>query len=144
MKAVYILPFEIDAYDEVLALWQRCEGVGLSTADTRENIDSYLKRNPGLSFVALINGQIVGAILCGHDGRRGYIHHLAVHPNCRRQGVARQLVDHGLTALSAAGIQKCHLFIFNDNSEGILFWKSVGWIYRSDIHVMSKTIEGQT
>jgi len=135
-----ILPFEIKAYDDVYALWRRCEGLGLSSADLREAIESYLDRNPGMSFVAKANDSIVGAILGGHDGRRGYIHHLAVDANWRRRGIARQLVEKCLHALKESGIQKTHIFIFNDNANGIAFWKSIGWIGRSDISVISKTI----
>lgn len=136
-----IAPFTIEHYDDVRALWQGSEGVGLSEADEREHIASYLQRNPGMSFVATSDDSVIGAALCGHDGRRGYIHHLAVHPDYRRQGVGRQLVDRCLAALRTVGIQKCHLFIFNDNVSGIKFWKNVGWIYRSDISIISKTIE---
>ena len=131
----------IETYDEVLTLWQQCEGIGLSSADSRENIQSYLKRNPGMSFVARTQSLLVGAILAGHDGRRGYIHHLAVHPEWRRQGLGRQLVDRCLQVLKGAGIQKCHLFIFNDNTGGIDFWKSVGWEFRKDISVISRKLE---
>ena len=141
MIGISISRLTIDAYDDVLPLWQQCEGVGLSDADSREGIQSYLDRNPGMSFVATDNGRVVGAVLAGNDGRRGYIHHLAVHPDWRRQGIARQLVAHCLAVLTEAGIQKCHIFIFSDNADGLGFWKSGGWTPRSDISVMSKTME---
>lgn len=127
-------------YDDVLALWKQCEGIGISEADSRESIMSYLARNPGMSFIAQAHGRPVGAVLAGHDGRRGYIHHCAVHPNCRRQGIGRQLVNRCLDALKDAGIQKCHIFIFNSNDDGIAFWKSMGWTTRTDISVLSRTI----
>ncbi len=130
----------MENYDEVYALWQSCAGVGLSSADSRGSIASYLDRNPGLSFIAKLQETIIGAILCGHDGRRGYIHHLAVLENYRRLGIGRQLVDHGLEALQAEGIQKCHLFIFRQNESGIAFWQAIGWTYRQDIRVMSAHI----
>ncbi|RJQ60867.1 MAG: GNAT family N-acetyltransferase [Desulfobacteraceae bacterium] len=136
-----IAPFDIELYDDVFTLWQQCEGVGLSDADSRPNIQLYLERNPGMSFVALFEGKIVGVVLAGHDGRRGYIHHLAVHPGYRRKGLARRLVGCCLSVLAVSGIQKCHLFIFNDNHNGIEFWKSTGWTYRSEISVVSKNIE---
>lgn len=129
----------ITDYDEVLALWQRCEGVGLSDADSLRNIRQYLDHNPGRSFVALMDDKVVGAVLAGHDGRRGYIYHLAVHPDCRRHGIGRNLVDRCLKALIDSGIMKCHIFIFNDNVAGIEFWKAAGWMPRSDIGVISKT-----
>jgi len=135
-----ILPFTPDHYDQVHALWQQSEGVGLSAADSRENIQVYLERNPRMSFVAMSDGVVIGAVLCGHDGRRGYIHHLAVAPQWRRRSVGRQLVDRCLGALRDTGIQKCHLFIFNQNHDGIAFWKSIGWTQRGDISIMSKDL----
>ena len=133
----------IETYNEVLTLWQQCKGIGLSSADSLENIRSYLERNPSMSFLARTQGQLIGAILAGHDGRRGYIHHLGVHPEWRRQGLGRQLVDQCLQILRSEGIQKCHLFIFNDNTGGIAFWKSVGWDFRKDISVISRKIEAE-
>ncbi|MBN1381498.1 MAG: GNAT family N-acetyltransferase [Deltaproteobacteria bacterium] len=138
---VTISPFGIETYDEVFALWRQCDGIGLSDADSRDNIRAYLERNPGLSFIATVDGAVVGAILAGHDGRRGYIHHLAVHPKFRRRGIARQLVDRCLKLLTASDIGKCHIFIFNKNADGLAFWTSVGWLWREDISVMSKNIE---
>ena len=135
-----ILQFDIESYEDVLALWKRCEGVGLSDADSPQAIRVYLERNPGMSFIAKADGSIVGAVLGGHDGRRGYIHHLAVDIVWRRQGIARRLVETCIHALKKAGIQKTHIFIFNNNVDGIAFWKSVGWTHRSDISIISKTI----
>lgn len=133
--------FTMELYDNVLALWQQCEGVGISGADSRDSIRSYLDRNPGMSFVATDGGNVVGAALAGHDGRRGYIYHLAVHPDYRREGLGRQLADRCLQALKSSGIQKCHILVFNDNAHGIAFWESIGWTTRSDIGVISKFID---
>lgn len=138
MEAVAIKPFLIGQYDGVFALWEDSEGVGLSGADRRDQISAYLERNPGMSFVALEGNKIVGAILGGHDGRRGYIHHLAVAERYRRRGIGRKLVDHCLSALAQVGIQKCHLFIFHQNEAGITFWEGNGWEMRQDIKVMSR------
>ena len=138
---IEISPFAIAAYDDVLALWEQCEGVGLSEADTRESIQAYLTRNPGMSFVATADGALIGAVLCGHDGRRGYLHHLAVLPQWRRRSLGRRLVQHCLGALKQARIQKCHIFIYNHNQSGIAFWKSVEWTPRGDISIISKDIE---
>src|SRR5579871_722647 len=98
--------FEMHHYPAALALWERTEGVGLSDADSQPAIERYLARNPGLSFVAMVEGQLVGTILVGHDGRRGFIHRLAVASEHRRQGIAQSLVRLGLSALADAGIQK--------------------------------------
>ena len=136
-----ITQFDISIYDEVFALWQQCDGVGLSDADSRGNIEKYLERNPKMSFVALSSGKLVGVVLAGHDGRRGYIHHLAVHPEFRRRGIAHSLVDRSIEALQESGIQKCHLFIFKDNHSGLAFWEKIGWQCRMDLSIVSKQIE---
>jgi N-acetylglutamate synthase len=138
-----VQPFSIEVYEDVLALWRQCDGVGLSDADSQENLCSFLDRNPGMSFMTSVEGRIIGTVLAGHDCRRGYIYHLAVHPNWRRQGLGRKLVDRCLSALAGAGIQKSHLFVFNNNASGIAFWKSIGWEERSDLKVMSKVIQGK-
>jgi len=132
--------FTIEIYDQVYSLWQRCEGIGLSQADSRDNIQRYLERNPGLSRIARDGDGVVGTILCGHDGRRGYVHHLAVSPDFRRRGIGRRLVQDCLVALKADGIEKCHLFIFSDNAEGRRFWQHTGWTFRTDIAVISRII----
>ena len=131
----------MDFYDQVLDLWKKCEGIGLSGADSREGIQKYLERNPGMSLIAQDLDTVVGSILCGHDGRRGYIHHLAVSPEYRRQGIGRKLVEQSIAALRTCGIQKSHLFIFNENVSGIAFWDQIGWTHRTDISVISKMIE---
>lgn len=136
-------PFTMTEYADAIALWELSDGVGLSSADTPEAIQFYLERNPGMSFVAKDGSAVIGAVLSGHDGRRGYIHHLAVHPHYRRQGIGQQLIDHCLAALHTVGISKCHLFIFKENRSGIAFWQETGWSYREDIAVMSKMIEGE-
>ena len=132
--------FTIQAYDEMMALWRDSEGVGLSDADSPKAISHYLARNPGMSFVAGMDGRIVGAVLCGHDGRRGYIHHLAVHRTCQRQGIGKALAARCTEALESAGIQKCHIFILNDNPDGRQFWDRIGWNFRTDIRVMSRIL----
>lgn len=132
-----IEPLTIADYDEVIGLWRRCEGIGLSDADSRENIATYLARNPGMSFLARADGLLAGAVLCGHDGRRGYLHHLAVDARFRRLGLGRRLADRCLAALAAAGIRKCHLFVLEGNEDGLVFWKSAGWQRRTGIAIHS-------
>ncbi len=132
-----IVPFTMQAYEEVIALWRASEGIGLSSADSEERIAAYLERNPGMSFIAIAEGRIIGAVLCGHDGRRGYLHHLAVDKEFRYLGVGQALVEKCLQALQTLGIQKCHLFLIETNLEGRKFWEKVGWTLRRDIAVMS-------
>lgn len=122
----------------VLELWQSCEGVGLSEGDTREGVVAFLARNPGLSWVVLDQEGTVGAVLAGHDGRRGYLYHLAVRDSHRHQGLGRMLVHRALHALSTAGIHKCHVIVFRDNAAGLKFWDHAGWQTRDDIVVRSR------
>lgn len=127
----------INDYHRVLELWKETDGVRLRGADSREGIDKYLKRNPGLSFVALDQERVVGSIMAGHDGKRGYIQHLAVAPDSRKQGIATFLVDLCLDALKAEGILKSHLMVLHDNSAAKQFWYNRGWGFRSDIDIYS-------
>lgn len=114
-------------YEAAASLWQETEGIGVDDADSPGKIRFYLERNPGTSFVARRGKKLVGTALSGHDGRRGYLHHLAVRPECRRQGVARELIERCLAALAAAGIDRCNLFVYSDNVEGRKFWERSGW-----------------
>src|SRR4051812_18186156 len=103
-------------YDAVCALWRASPGVVLRDADAREPLIAYIARNPGLSFVAVDDAYLVGAVLCGTDGRRGYLQHLAVAPTHQRRGVGRRLAERSVAALAARGIDKCHLMVLADNS----------------------------
>lgn len=132
-----IEPFTMRYYADVRTLWEESEGVRLSEADSSAGIEAFIARNPGMSFVALESDRIVGALLCGHDGRRGYLHHLAVEKTQRNRGVGRALVDAAVAGLRRAGIAKCHIFVVNDNVEGIGFWARIGWERRRDIQLMS-------
>ncbi len=124
-------------YAGARSLWEATDGVGLSSADGEHAIFAFLVRNPGLSFVAEDNGNIVGTILVGHDGRRGLIHHLAVSTSHRRQGIGKHLLDAGIAALAEAGIEKCHLFVFEDNVKGRAFWEAVGANRRGELVLYS-------
>ena len=138
--AVIIRPMVMSDFAAVRRLWETCEGVGLNDADRPEALRRYLARNPGMSFVARQADSVAGAVLCGHDGRRGYLNHLAVHPRLRRRGLARQLVDHCLEALERDGIAKCHLFILSANQVGRRFWRRIGWELRGDLAVASRVL----
>ena len=132
-----IRPFEAADYDAAHALWLATPGVGLSAADERGPIERYLARNPGLSFVAEEGGALLGTILCGHDGRRGLIHHLMTVPGVRRRGIGRSLLRAGLRALRAQGIDKCHLLVVGDNEAGKDFWRAVGAAERVELALFS-------
>ncbi|MDP4120573.1 MAG: GNAT family N-acetyltransferase [Bacillota bacterium] len=133
-----IRDMKADDYDEIFALWQITSKRALSEADNEENICKYIARNSGLSQVAVIDGKIIGTLLAGHDGRRGFFHHMAVLPEFRRHGIARSLVQTALEKLSIEGIAKSHLFVFCDNKQGQAFWESLGFTQRDDIFVYSR------
>lgn len=124
----------ITDYDAVYSLWLSCKGMGLNNRDdSREGIELFLERNPETCFVAEDGDRIIGAIMAGTDGRRGYIYHTAVSPDCRRQGIAKRLVDSVLEALRKLNINKAALVVFERNSDGNAFWESVGFTVRNDI-----------
>ena len=137
---VTIEPMRSADLPEVISLWKGTEGVGLDQdMDSIPRIADYLKRNPAMSFVARGAGRaIVGAVLCGYDGRRGYLHHLAVEKSCRQQGIGSRLVAACLRSLKKAGIPKCNIFVFSDNKSGQTFWSGNGWKRRRDLLVMQR------
>jgi len=135
-----IRPMRIADYDAVYALWENTEGMGLSDADSRGSISRFLQRNDGFCFVAEYEGALVGTVMCGHDGRRGYLYHAAVREDLRGQGIGKALIDTALGALAAAGIQKGHAFVFASNETGQAFWTAAGWHGREDIALFSKNL----
>ena len=124
----------IEDYERVYTLWSGTKGMGLrSIDDSKEGIERFLRRNPTTCFLAEADGEVVGAIICGHDGRRGYIYHTAVKESLRGQGIGKQLADKACEALKAEGITRCGLFVFADNEGGKDFWLSQGWLTRPDL-----------
>lgn len=132
---------EATDYDQVYRLWRNTPGMGLNNLDdSREGIGSYLKRNPKSCYVAEEDGRIVGAILAGHDGRRGFIYHTTVSPEYQKRGIGRALVDHAMEALEAEGIHKVALVAFARNEKGNGFWERMGFSSRSDLVYRNKSI----
>ena len=127
----------ISDYDAVMALWRICNGISLRDADSCQSTEKYLERNPGLSFVAQDETGIVGTLMAGHDGRRGYIQHLAVVPELRGKGIGDKLVELCLEALSEQGIVKSHVHVLGDNEPGRAFWSNRGWVHRAEIEMYS-------
>jgi len=121
----------IGDFDAVMDLWNSSPGV--RAQETRPELDRILARNPGLSCVASTGEQLAAAVLCCHDGRRGYLYHLAVAPAFQRQGLAKRLVERCLAGLKAAGILRCTIFLIADNAAGELFWRQTGWRERTDL-----------
>ncbi|WP_455930241.1 GNAT family N-acetyltransferase [Pseudomonas fluorescens] len=129
-------------YDAVLELMQNTPGISLRDADSREATARYLARNPQMSFVAEAEGHVIACVMCGHDGRRGYLQHLLVLPDYRRQGIAQALVERCLSALEQLGIHKCHLDVFKTNTHAAEYWQGQGWTLRTDIDRYSFTQKG--
>lgn len=131
----------ITDYDEIYSRWLSCAGMGLNSLDdTKDGIARFLERNPETCFVALVDGSIVGAIMVGTDGRRGYIYHTAVHPDYRKRGIAKALVDRALSAVENLGINKVALVVFGRNKDGNEFWEKMGFTTREDIVYRNKTL----
>lgn len=131
----------IDDYDAVYGLWNRIVGFAIrSIDDSREGIERFLKRNPTTSVVAECDGKVVGAILCGHDGRRGCLYHVCVDPDYRLRGIGKSMVVFCMRALQAEGISKVSLIAFTKNDIGNAFWKSLTWTERADLNYYDFTL----
>ncbi|NND98124.1 MAG: GNAT family N-acetyltransferase [Pirellulaceae bacterium] len=137
---VEILPMTSTHVDDVIALWNVTEGLILTSTDNLDDLQFYFDRNPGISQVAIHGKTVVGAALCGHDGRRGYLHHLAVSVAYRRQGIGRQLVAACLRELRRVGISQCNLFVVTDDDDAQRFWSNGQWQSWENIQLFSKTL----
>jgi len=122
-------------YQATIELWNATAGMG--KVEPYEDFVGYLQRNPALSPVAISEGAVVGAVLCGHDGRRGYLYHLAVAVTHRNQGIATAMIDWCLARLGSAGLRRCSIHIYTDNAEGLAFWRRAEWRERVDLKVMA-------
>lgn len=131
----------IDDYEKKYELWMSCEGMGLNNLDdSKEGIERFLNRNPDTCFVAEVEDTIVGVIIVGNDGRRGYIYHTAVNPQYRQQGIAKSLVETAMAALQRIGINKAALVVFDRNESGNDFWEKMGFTVRDDLRYRNKAL----
>lgn len=138
---MFIRKMTIDDYDAVYSLWMSCVGMGLNNLDdSKEGIDKFIQRNPDTCLVAENDSAILGVIMVGNDGRRGYIYHTAVHPDYRKQGIAKKLVDYAMDELSVLGINKVALVVFDRNKTGNAFWESQGFTVRNDLVYRNKAL----
>ena len=136
-----IREMKIEDYDKVFALWKTIKGFGIrSVDDSKEGIERFLKWNPGLSVVAEENGEIVGAILCGSDGRRGCLYHVCVHKDYRRQGIGKSMVVWCMEKLKELQINKVSLIAFTQNDVGNAFWKEIGLTKREELNYYDFTL----
>lgn len=131
----------IDDYEQVAGLWHSIEGFGIrSMDDSREGVEQFLRRNPTTSVVAVDGVRVVGAILCGHDGRRGCLYHVCVAKDYRKQGIGQKMVDFCVEALKKEKINKVSLIAFTSNAVGNAFWQSIGWTRREDLNYYDFTL----
>lgn len=128
-------------YDGVYALWMSCRNMGFNDVDdSREGIERFLRRNPETVFIAVEDGEVEGVILGGHDGRRGFIHHMAVREKCRRTGLGTKLLDTCLEAMKREQISKVALLVFKYNDAGNAFWEAQGFTVREDLNYRNKAL----
>ncbi|KLN61209.1 GCN5 family acetyltransferase [Kiloniella spongiae] len=131
-------------HPDLITLFKATPGVALRDADTYDATTRYLERNPGLNFVIEEGKEIIACVMCGHDGRRGYLQHLIVKPNYRKMGLGEKLFTACLSNLSRIGINKTHIFVFKNNGIANSFWQSKGWQLREDVHLYSYTSSDST
>ena len=138
---VNIRIMSITDYDDIIKLWNEEGKVPINSVDeSYEGIEKYLKRNPTTSFIAEENGRIVGTIMAGHDGRRGFFHHVYILGKMRGQGIGKMLVEKAMNALKEEGIRKAALVAFSDNKKGNEFWEHIGFTVRDDLIYRNKFI----
>lgn len=136
-----IKTMSIEDYEKLIAMWKATPNMGLrSLDDSYEGIEAFLKRNPRTSFAAYEDGRLTGAILCGHDGRRGYIYHTVVLPEYRNRGIASSLVDAAVKALQEEGITRVCLNVMETNEQGKAFWLGKGWEKKDFLGFYSRSI----
>ena len=138
---MYLRKMKIEDYDNVYLLWMSCIGMGLNNLDdSKDGIEKFLNRNPDTCYLAIEADEVIGVIMVGNDGRRGYIYHTAVHPNYRKQGIGKALVEIALDSLLKLGINKVALVVFERNKVGNSFWEKMGFTQRNDIIYRDKAL----
>lgn len=138
---IKIRAMRIEDYPQVRALWMTIRGFGIrSIDDSLEGVSRFLRRNPSTSVVAEAAGHVIGAILCGHDGRRGCFYHVCVREDFRKQGIGKAMAVYAMKELQKEEINKVSLIAFKQNAVGNHFWKSVGWTFREDLNYYDFTL----
>jgi len=132
----------IKDYEEIKALWENTEGVGLNRSDdSKDSIEKFISKNPDICFVAKNDDEIIGTIMTGNDGRRGHIYHLMVKPEYRKQGIGKKLLGEAEKGLQKEGITKAFLVVFKDNITGNGFWEETGYKTRKDLYYRDKKLD---
>lgn len=136
MSDILIRVMKVEDYKKMFKLWNQVKGLGIrSVDDSEENIVNFIKRNPATSFVAESEGEIIGTLMCGHDGRRGCFYHVCVREDFRKKGIATGMAKRALEALKKENINKVNLMAFRNNKTGNKFWQDLGWNMRDDVNL---------
>ena len=131
-----IKKFSMRYYTEVIEIW-RTSGISVGSSDEKEEIKRVFRKNPNLFLIGLIDRKVIGVVIGAFDGRRGYVHHLAVSPEFQNKGYGKQLMEELHKRFRNLNVQKVHLFIEKYNADVINFYKKLGWEIRDDLIMMS-------
>ncbi|MFA4986015.1 MAG: GNAT family N-acetyltransferase [Candidatus Brocadiia bacterium] len=139
MQKLLFRPFTPQDYDEVTALWSTA-GIKLTLSDSRPEIEKMLARNPGTCFVALSDGSIIGAVMGSWDGRRGFVHHLAIRPEVQGTGAGKAMMKELERRFESMGVVKITFLVESDNEKVLGFYEKLGYSVRGDLIAVSKTL----
>ena len=128
--------FTIELYEEIVMLWRKA-GISVGSSDTREELERVLQRNPNLFLIGKLDNIVIGVVIGGFDGRRGYVHHLAIDPDYQKKGYGKMIMDELIEKFRKIGVHKIHLFIEKYNKNAIEFYRNLGWDIRDDLIMMS-------
>lgn len=128
--------FTMESYEDIVELWRK-SGISVGSTDTRDEIERMLQRNPNLFLIGKVDNKVIGVVMGGFDGRRGYVHHLAIDPDYQRRGFGTMIMDDLIKRFRKIGVHKVHLFIEKYNKELVEFYMNLGWEIRDDLIMMS-------
>lgn len=140
MTNITIREMKKEDHPQIYEIWRNSKGIGLGQLDLKEEVGNFLKQNSKYSFVAVKDDKLLGAVLCGYDGRRAFIYQMAIDSDCRNKGIGTMLVDKCVKQLKQDRILKCDLYCFTDNEIGRSFWKKMGWKQRPEINIFSQDL----
>lgn len=141
---VTIRAIRSEDYEALIRFWESIDEIELDDSEGKQDFEFFLRRNKGMSFLALDKEEVIGACLASHNGRRGFLDHLAVAPSHRRKGLGKMLVEKCLKVLQAEGIKRNYVFLFKENAEGRAFWEHIGWSQCDEYVMMSIQLDRNT
>ena len=136
MIKMKIEKFKIEYYDEVVELWRKA-GIEIVSSDTIDEVTRVLNRNPDLFLIGKLHEKVISVVIGAFDGRRGYVHHLAVDPDYQKIGFGKIIMEALIEQFRTKNIQKVHLFIEKSKKSVVKFYSNLGWDVREDLIMMS-------